>query len=110
MQRFPRYISPYYSINYDWAVALYSETNPGSKERLIRIEIQNEIYEKLIDDISNQLKSLDATDRFVVVAIYKSGFANMDLMAAQDAMPNKKIKQSKDRIERKLFEDCVRGK
>ena len=105
-----RFVAPYYSFNYDWTLSLYLETSPNSNERLRRIAEQREYFEQLLDDVSKSLTSLDSTDRFVIISIYKSSIAHMDLMSTEDAMPTKKLKQPKDRVERKLFENCVRSR
>jgi hypothetical protein len=102
-----KYVSDYYPIYYDYYIGLYSDTMANSKERIRGIEFSQEKTEIILDDISKQMNSLDSTDKFAVNAIYKFSFYSMDKLAGNDA-GNKKVKQSKERIQRIIFTDCVR--
>jgi hypothetical protein len=102
-----KYVSTYYPLHYDYYIGLFAETSANTKDRIDGINFIEEHMEQYLDKLSNELKSIDSSDKFAVMAVYKLSFRRMDTLATKDAS-TKKNKQSKERLERTIFTECMK--
>ncbi len=101
-----RVVSPYYSTYYDDYVNLFNKTSPKTRERNKGIQIMDEKMEQFLDALSIKLNSLESSEKFAVMSVYKYSMIKMDRIATDDAL-SERGKQPKERIERLIFTDCV---
>jgi hypothetical protein len=101
--------SLYYSRQYDLLIELINLTSSESPARKEGIKLLNERMEKIVDSFASDvetLTNLDAREKNMVVGLFENLISKMKWYAYEDVKDGKS-KQPTERIQRKLFSDCI---
>ena len=103
-----RFSAPIYSHSYNYYQVMYKTTVSNSKERMEMIKGIEEDLAFLLDKVATSINSMDASDKFIIMSVYKFIFSSIDLMATNDAKSND-TKKPTERVERIIFSECMRN-
>jgi hypothetical protein len=101
--------SLYYSKQYDLLIELINLTSSESPARKEGIKLLNERMEKIVDSFASDVETLtdlNAREKNMVVGLYENLISKMKWYAYEDVKDGKS-KQPTERIQRKLFSDCI---